>query len=177
MDELIISKLDAARRQLEMAIRIYFNEGDPVSIHTLAAAAYNVLRDINAKRGGAPMLIKDGCQFAVKPEHLAMFKKKLNEAENFFKHADDDPDETIKFNPGITEYFLLDACDKYRSLTKEIVPNLQVFFYWFVIQNPELFNQPPEMAEILVKMRSYDTTNNRAGYYAMALPILSQMHL
>jgi hypothetical protein len=33
MAELQVSKLDAARRQVETAIRLYFAEADPVSIH------------------------------------------------------------------------------------------------------------------------------------------------
>jgi hypothetical protein len=32
--EFKVSKLDAAKRQLETAIRLYFSDGDPVSIHT-----------------------------------------------------------------------------------------------------------------------------------------------
>jgi len=35
-----VSKLDAARRQLETAIRLYFSEADPISIHALMSAAY-----------------------------------------------------------------------------------------------------------------------------------------
>jgi len=40
--KLKISKLDAAKRQLETAIRLYFNEADPVSVHTLAGAAHTI---------------------------------------------------------------------------------------------------------------------------------------
>jgi hypothetical protein len=42
-----ISKLDAAKRQLETAITLYFNSGDWVSIHALAGAAYMIIRDVN----------------------------------------------------------------------------------------------------------------------------------
>lgn len=41
-----ISKLDSARRQLETAVRLFFVDGDPVSVHTLAAAAGEVLADL-----------------------------------------------------------------------------------------------------------------------------------
>jgi len=34
-----LSKFEAARRQLETAIKLYFADGDEVSIHALAAAA------------------------------------------------------------------------------------------------------------------------------------------
>lgn len=46
-----ISKIDAAKRQLETAITLYFQNGDPVSIHTLAAAAYDVLHALCKVRG------------------------------------------------------------------------------------------------------------------------------
>jgi hypothetical protein len=56
MGLLTISKLDAAKRQLETVIRLYFSNGDPVAIHTLTGAAHTVVRDIGAKtrqRSGA----------------------------------------------------------------------------------------------------------------------------
>ena len=53
--KLTIPKLDAAKRQLETAIRLYFSSADPVAVHTLTAAAYNVIRDVTAKLGAEPM--------------------------------------------------------------------------------------------------------------------------
>ena len=48
--ELKIGKLDAARRQLETAIALWFKGGDPVSIHTLAYAAYEIIHTVSKKR-------------------------------------------------------------------------------------------------------------------------------
>ena len=59
-----LSKLEAARRQLETAIKLYFADGDDVSIHSLVAAAYALLRDINEYRGGEPMLNRFALPFA-----------------------------------------------------------------------------------------------------------------
>ena len=47
-----ISKLDAAKRHLETAIRLYFNYGDPIAIHTLACAAHGILSDLNEEHKG-----------------------------------------------------------------------------------------------------------------------------
>jgi hypothetical protein len=52
--KLKLSKLDCARRQLELAIELYFMERDPVSIHTLAGAARQLIEDINKHRVGNP---------------------------------------------------------------------------------------------------------------------------
>jgi hypothetical protein len=118
-----LSKLDVARRQLETAIRLYFSMGDPVSIHTLTSAAYQVLRDLNKAHAWAPML-KDALPELVRQEDRDAVTKKLNEAVNFFKHADRDRAEVLEFKQEQTELFLFDACQKYRLLTSEAVPVL-----------------------------------------------------
>lgn len=47
-----ISKLAAAQRQLDAAIRMFFQREDELAIHTVAAAAFQILRDIVKQRGG-----------------------------------------------------------------------------------------------------------------------------
>jgi hypothetical protein len=49
-NKLPVTKLDAARRQLETAITLWFHEADPVSIHALTGAAHNLLCDLNTKQ-------------------------------------------------------------------------------------------------------------------------------
>jgi hypothetical protein len=46
-----IRKELAARRQLDTAIQLYFQNDDALSIQTLAVAAFGILRDLNRKRG------------------------------------------------------------------------------------------------------------------------------
>ncbi|MBK6005950.1 hypothetical protein JJB11_07565 [Ramlibacter ginsenosidimutans] len=46
-----ITKLAAADRQLRAAMRMYFAEEDELAIHTVAYAAYGLLRDLKAERG------------------------------------------------------------------------------------------------------------------------------
>jgi hypothetical protein len=48
---IFINKLEAARRQLDAAIRMTFANEDELAIHTVAAAAYRILRDMLHKRG------------------------------------------------------------------------------------------------------------------------------
>src|SRR5688572_4863539 len=93
-----VCKLDAARRQLETAITLYFNDGDPISLHTLAGAAYDVLRGVNRARGGEPM-IKDWVRESFQPDYRKTVDKALNEAQNFFKHADRDANDVLEYDP------------------------------------------------------------------------------
>jgi hypothetical protein len=80
--KLHLSKLDAALRQLETAVTLYLQSNDPISIHTLTAAAYNVLRDIKKHRGAEFQMFKDADM--VYPEKRREFGEMLNESENFF---------------------------------------------------------------------------------------------
>ncbi len=172
--ELTISKLDAAKRQLETAIRLYFHNGDTVSIHTLTAAAYNVIRDINNHRGGSPMWAKDIFLDFVKPEHKRTFRKKINHAENFFKHANVDPEEVLKFNPEQTEILFIDAVSQYYKLTGETPPLLSAFRIWFLAHHRDLFNLPDDLlARISVSISSVQTMN-RLDYFNTIIPALMQ---
>src|SRR5258706_6022470 len=46
-----VTKLAAAGRQLQAAIRMYFAEEDELAIHTVTAASYRLLTDLKAERG------------------------------------------------------------------------------------------------------------------------------
>ncbi len=174
--ELVISKLDAARRQLETAIRLYFQNGDPVSIHTLTAAAYNVIRDINDKRGGDPMLAKQQLIDRVKPEFRKMIWDKINEAENFFKHADRDHSNSLAFNPRQTEILLIDASSQYFKLTGEDLPLCFILRGWFIANNPKLFILHEEQLKPLKMTAPAIVEMGRAGYFSTMLPLVMPAH-
>src|SRR2546426_4220895 len=109
----LVTKLQAVRRQLETALRLYAEDGDAVAIHTLTAAAYDVLRHVSASRGGSPMWLKDSLVQTLKPEYQRLMIENLNRAQNFFKHADRDAETTLEFNPAQTEALLADACQQF----------------------------------------------------------------
>jgi hypothetical protein len=46
-----INKLAAAKRQIQAAIRMFFQFEDELAVHTVAAAAYSLLKDIKKARG------------------------------------------------------------------------------------------------------------------------------
>jgi hypothetical protein len=171
MPELQISKLDAAKRQLEMAIVLYFHEADPVSIHTLTAAAYNIIRDINSKRGGLPMYVKGLFFSIIKEEYRQEIITKIQEAENFFKHADKDPDGVLKFDPTRTEILILDACMKYYELTGEKVPSHVVFQGWYAMENPESYSLPPEMDAFIREQEKKFAHRGRLWFFSNLLPV------
>ena len=168
---LTISKLDAAKRQLETYIRLYFHSGDPVAMHTLAAAAFGIICDLNEKRSGTPTL-HDRIFENVKPEYKKMLRDKLNEAQNFFKHADRDHEATLDFNPDSTEFMAMDACSKYSELTGELPPLFQIFNGWIMITHQDIFTFPVDQRAKLENAAKTFLPTGRAAYFNDMLPMV-----
>lgn len=165
-----ISKLDAARRQLETAIRLYFNDCDPVSIHTLTAASYNIVRDINRSARGTKLIIKEQLIERVVPEHQKEVRNKLNEAENFFKHADNDPTGVLQFSPSLTELMIWEACMAYFQLSGEQLILAKVFNAWFSVRNPHLFRLTEEQQRQISRSKKEIETIDKQEYFRLYLP-------
>jgi hypothetical protein len=112
--KIVVGKLDAAHRQLRTAIRLWFEGGDPVSIHTLAFAAYEIAHVVSKKRNRARRdLIFDSLM--IKDEHRAEWNKTIKDHANFFKHAKKDWDSSIKFAPILSELFMMGVPSSHGS--------------------------------------------------------------
>jgi hypothetical protein len=154
--KLKLSKLDCARRQLELAIELYFVERDPVSIHTLVGATRQLLADINKHRGGKPLFTEsEALKEIVIPGKEAELARLFVKAENFFKHADKDPEATIDFSPEINEILLWEASVKYRELTSEITSPMGAIIVWLQARNPNLFTHELFKQEEFKSMASW----------------------
>jgi len=130
-----ISKLDTAKRELEHSIRLFFYNVDVVVIHLLAATAHQVLSDLG-KRNGIKSFIRQFASEYIKEERREEANRALNKALNFFKHADNDPEDILKFNPENSELFILDAIGMYQLLTSELTGLMVAFRAWFFIKHP-----------------------------------------
>lgn len=168
---LAISKLDAAKRQLDTFIKLYFHSGDPVAMHTLTAAAFCIIRDLNDKRGGNPTL-QDKMFEYLKPEHHKLFRDKINEAQNFFKHADRDHTNILEFNPDSTEFIAMDACSKYVELTGEYPPLFQIFNGWMMLTHQEIFTLPESQQKTLKDVAETFLPTGKITYFNEMLPMV-----
>jgi hypothetical protein len=138
-NKLAITKLDAARRQLETAITLWFHDADPVSVHTLVMAAHGILRAINKKRGGQPMF-GDPSPY-IRPGFEKRVADMFVESSNFFKHGAKDPVATHYFAPELNHCVMLDACQAFMLLTQEQRPLMNVFTLYLAFHEPEMFKQ------------------------------------
>jgi hypothetical protein len=138
-----IGKLDAARRQIQTAIQLWFNGGDPVSIHTLAFAAYEIVHAISKRRDPARMELLFDAPF-IKPEHRREYAVAMKKHASFFKHADTDGEAVIEFHPEFSESFILftvvglELCGERKSAEET------TYLLWFHIHSPEMLSQEGE---------------------------------
>jgi hypothetical protein len=131
-----VSKLNASRRQLNTAIELWFEERDEISVHTLAAAAYQVIHDVNESSDTKAELLYNS--IVIKDEHRSEAIRFLKRPMNFFKHADNDPHATLEFFPALTDIYLLFAIEGLRSLGEDRNDICQAFLWWILFTKPHL---------------------------------------
>ena len=135
MEKQSVTKLDAAKRQMNEAIRLLFEQRDEVSVHTLACAAGQVLCDL-CKARGVPAPFRGGEM--IRKKHQKEWRGVLAKSENFFKHAGRDPDAVHEFKASWTHFLLLDATQMYSGLTKRTTYEATIFTGWFFLKYPRL---------------------------------------
>ena len=135
----IITKLAAAHSQLATAIRMYFQDDDLASIHTLACAA----REIYEKHCRAKGLDRMFEYVAsANPERSQKdLWDILNGPRNFLKHpsADLDLSASLELDDGMNATTLFYACHDCAMLCEGTAPaEVQAFNMWFMAtQFPE----------------------------------------
>lgn len=138
-----ITKLDGVRQQLLTAVRLYFTTDDWPSIHTLSAAALEVVLDLSEKQGCSDTF-RDWVRVLVMPEHQKLFMRKFRAAANFLKHADRDSESAHDFNSEATENVLFLAIYHYRQLATESIAQFELYLRWWRICHPEVFDLTPD---------------------------------
>jgi hypothetical protein len=148
-----VTKLESAERLLLVAIRMFFKRRDMIAVHTLAAAAYDVLRMIG-RREPRVKSVYDLVEERVQPEYRKEFLNALRKPQNFFKHAAaENPDERLDFYYGNTEFILFDATLLYSAVMRGHKPETLVFMGWFIAKHPNI-------------MKTDDPINNAVVEYA-----------
>ena len=135
-----VSKLDAARRQLDGAIQLWFSEGDPVAIHTLVCAAHQIIEDRNKKREDTSLHVEEIARKTVKPEYLEGVISQIRKPMTFFKHANRDPYDVLDFNPDFSVMLMILAINGLKLLGEQISDFQRVFFFWLSIHETDLHN-------------------------------------
>jgi hypothetical protein len=129
-----IGKLDAANRQLDFAIALFFSGGDPVCVHTLAGAASILLSDLIESRD--PGESWDRMAQADNNLSPSEYFKIARNSQNFVKHAKHDSNAVLRFNERDTEDMIMITVLNSGHLQKLSV-HQEVFGLWYLARNAD----------------------------------------
>ena len=131
---MILSKLEIAKRQLEVAAQLYVDGADDLAVITLAGAAEEILGKLLRRTEQKSMA-----------DHIVELDKKLtggrpfnvvsdavNRARNALKHARDQSEDLVKIESGEAAAMFGRALLNYVRLVGQPTPVMQVAYLKFV---------------------------------------------
>lgn len=145
-----LTKIDVARRQLVTAIRLLFDDRDPVSVFSLAANAQEILSTLCERRGVLSLRASIAAPTGMKSDQLQT--QLINPARNFFKHADRDPDSVWRdFTDSDCDHILLIPSIDFVMLERKSPIEAQVFVTWYAALYPEKIPQNTDWSNAAAK--------------------------
>jgi len=161
MAKIKLSKIEAARRQIDSAIRMLFANEDPVSIYTIAAAGSRILNDLAEKKGDIDVHQK--FKDIIRPGMEKEFWFHMNKPANFLKHADRGPDSILSdFDEEANDWTLFFACYYYRDLGFTLTPEMNSLLYWMILLHPKILNDDYPLKKELMSISIPITNMSRA---------------
>lgn len=132
-----LSKIQVAEKMLHMAIKLFFDGADVVSIHLLVSAASEVLTGVAKSKNIASWC--DDINYLIKDEHKKEVRGILKRRYNFLKHADKDPNGTIEFSEEGNDMLLMITCDDFKRVTGSVTPLMVYLMTYIAGHYPKLF--------------------------------------
>ena len=173
MNEIRVTKIQAAQRQIDAAIRMLFRNEDPVAIHTVAMAGFRILRDLTKKRG-----LEHPIDSMIKPGKEKEFWGALNSFSNFCKHADLDPNSVWSgFREDANDITLLTAATYYGYLGYEWTNEMQFLRAWYVSLHPDVLSEKAGVAMHTLVLSTFRNLRSleRKEQFAIGLHTLKKL--
>jgi len=131
-----------------------------------------LLYDLNKKCGGASMM-KDAK--IIRPECMKEWHQIFTKWQSFFKHANQDPLDTLLIPPQVTRTFMLDAIAKYEEMLHEKRPLFRLFNFYMVFVEPRFFKDD----DFVKRFQTEVATSIPAGitkreFFNRFLPLLTE---
>jgi hypothetical protein len=135
-----LSKVEIAKRQLDVASEIFFSGGDYLAVITLAGAAEEILGNLLKRQGMKNMLdrlveldkeLTGGRDFEV-------IRKEVNGARNAIKHARDATEDEIVIEHGEAIAMLGRSVVNYVKLAREATPAMVRVYEHLIQLHPDV---------------------------------------
>jgi|HubBroStandDraft_4_1064222.scaffolds.fasta_scaffold300573_1 hypothetical protein len=127
---LILTKALVAQSQLEAAITLWFNYGDPISIHALAVAAQDCYSAMSSNAGKKS---KFGEWLKSRPKG---FQDRARYVQNFIKHGWKNLTGQTKYMPILGEALILDAIECHENVFGKKTHLMTLFIARFLLERP-----------------------------------------
>ena len=120
MAQIHVTKLEAARRQLRAAIRMFFADEDELAVHTVASAAYRLISDLKSQRGRDEVgdVYLTSMFYAVRDYHRGTLPGYLT-----------DHPETMRSIRDLAETLPITATSEYNDVTVQVSPDIAREFW------------------------------------------------
>ena len=135
MEDMQLSKIDVAKRQLTTAIRLFYANADPVSVCSLACNAWEIVDSLCRRNDIGSLSIETEKRL---PDDGSLRHQINNPVRNFFKHADRDPDEMLSgFDDAFNDTMLILGVEDYIRLRNKSPIEFQVYQMWYFANYPD----------------------------------------
>ena len=133
--KITVDKLQAAHAQVRAAIELWADGDNPIAVHTLIAAAHEIVHALYIRKGLQDLLLDSDW---IKPEFLPLWRSRIRERANFFKHADRDPDAAIELDPEVNELHIMFTLVGLHRMGEEVCEEGLAFMRWIEFNRPNL---------------------------------------
>jgi hypothetical protein len=135
------NKIEAARRQLSVALDLWFADGDPLAVHTLVGASSRLLSDLLVKNGLSDPFLVDNA--SIRPEKRKEWLRVVRSTANFLKHADEDPGAEHELDPRENDLLLVQCISALRQLGADpLSVKEHAFWVRFGLEMPDVLVEP-----------------------------------
>jgi hypothetical protein len=143
-----LNKIDVAEAHIVSAVKLFFENGHPVSVYLLASAVREILTTLGDKMGVETLL---HVMSEWKGEPLKETIKKAHGFARFFKHADMDPTAFLEFPEDEVDGILFIACHDFGRITRGMPVHAQVYEAFFLAQSYKHVSKLPLRNQRLVR--------------------------
>lgn len=135
-----VSKLDAAKRQTQTALELWFADRDPVAVHTLAFASHEIIHRLYKLAGHKTLLF----DVVTGPKEAKIdYARMVKHSGNFFKHAKIEREHAtpLEFDPIWNEIFLGMSLTALKTMGETMSVEAHAFMVWLFTRHPNWFSE------------------------------------
>jgi hypothetical protein len=131
-----LSRRHAAQCELDGAIRNFLLDEDLIAAHLLGWAAMDVISDVAKARGRSTL--RAATKRGLVAAGQTLWSRVERDHYNFMKHADRDPDCTVRLLPELTAFAIYTACRDFLAVFETNTPSMAIYIGWYLNRNPDM---------------------------------------